>query len=187
MLFATARAAPQSDGGNNARVVLLQHATPIGNGICKYHNGEPTAATAARKKNDCSKENHDEKSSAPCGCRLLRMYRTNRNAATGECLLEVNSRSYMNGFCNIILERDGSFNIGADSNLRSKYFAYVLIDTEDGVARGYWNGQKGAVTHTKNWVLLFVRELAGSTAKRRFVLGGFWHAQMTALTARLLL
>jgi hypothetical protein len=67
----------------------------------------------------------------------------NANAAAGECLLEINNRSYMDGPCNIVLQRGGSFSIGVGAR-RSKYFAYVSIDAEDGVARGYWNGEEAA-------------------------------------------
>jgi hypothetical protein len=66
------------------------------------------------------------------------------HAATGECLLEVDNWSYMDGRCNIVMGRGGSFSIGIGDRRRSRYFAYVDVDADEGVARGYWNGEEGA-------------------------------------------
>ena len=61
-------------------------------------------------------------------------------AFMGDCLLEVDRRIYLDGPCDIGMNRDGSFTIGV-GNRRSDYFAYVDLDPDaPGVARGYWNG-----------------------------------------------
>lgn len=60
-------------------------------------------------------------------------------AASGECLLEVKGRVYIDGACDIRLERGGSFTISD-----RQYFATVLIDTDQGEASGHWNETPGA-------------------------------------------
>jgi hypothetical protein len=59
-------------------------------------------------------------------------------AAQGECYLSVDSRTYLNGRCNVILRADGSFSIGAGEHSRSRFFAYVNM--VDGQAWASWNG-----------------------------------------------
>lgn len=65
-------------------------------------------------------------------------------AKTGRCLLEVNKKTYLDGPCEVSIEKGGSFTIGVSDKHPSKYFAYVLMD-DDG-AHGYWNEEPGA-TH----------------------------------------
>jgi hypothetical protein len=66
------------------------------------------------------------------------------NAFTGECLLRVGQRSYIDGRCDIQMDRDGSFTIGAsERGIPNGYFAMVAIERK-GIASGYWNEEKGA-------------------------------------------
>lgn len=59
-------------------------------------------------------------------------------ARTGQCLLQVDQKTFLNGPCEIAInDKQGSFSIGAGEKHRSKYFAYVNME-EDG-AHGYWN------------------------------------------------
>ena len=60
-------------------------------------------------------------------------------AFTGKCLLNVDGKNYLNGPCNIdMIDKDGSFTIGASDTSRSPYFAYVVV-TSPGVAEASWN------------------------------------------------
>ena len=62
-------------------------------------------------------------------------------AFVGNCLLEVDGRTYLDGPCEIGMGRDGSFTIGI-GNPRSDYFAYVNLDSDaPRVAKGYWNSR----------------------------------------------
>jgi hypothetical protein len=61
-------------------------------------------------------------------------------AFEGECLIEVGSRSYLDGACNIEMSADGSFSVGAGDLSRSEFFAYVSLTPTSGIASGYWNG-----------------------------------------------
>ena len=61
-------------------------------------------------------------------------------AFDGRCILQVGGKTYLNGICNVEMEEDGSFSIGAGDNARAKYFAFVRIR---GVAQGFWNGVGG--------------------------------------------
>ena len=59
-------------------------------------------------------------------------------AKTGRCVLEVKQKVYLDGACEIeINDNKGSFTIGVGKTHRSKYFAYVNVES-DGV-HGYWN------------------------------------------------
>ncbi|WP_175853916.1 hypothetical protein [Burkholderia anthina] len=59
-------------------------------------------------------------------------------AKTGQCLLQVNQKTFLNGPCEITInDKQGSFSIGAGEKHRSRYFAYVNM--EDDGAHGYWN------------------------------------------------
>ena len=63
------------------------------------------------------------------------------NAFTGQCVLQVDGRTYLNGPCPITLDKGGDFTVGSDSNRTSKYFAMVSIeDKTAGTATGFWNG-----------------------------------------------
>src|SRR4051794_6236560 len=66
------------------------------------------------------------------------------HASPGDCFLRVSSRTYLNGPCNIILSPGGSFSIGAGEHKRSRYFASVEVDPNQGKARGFWNGVEAA-------------------------------------------
>lgn len=68
---------------------------------------------------------------------------TSASAAPVHCFLEVNNHVYVNGICNFEPGGGGSFSIGTGDKARSRYFAYVNIDANEGVARGYWNGEEG--------------------------------------------
>jgi hypothetical protein len=61
-------------------------------------------------------------------------------AFQGECYLSVQQGIYLDGPCNIELQPDGSFSIGAADSARSRYFAYIEIDQSTGTATGSWNG-----------------------------------------------
>ena len=60
-------------------------------------------------------------------------------AAEGDCYLSVGSRTYLDGPCNVMIQSDGSFSIGAGERTRSRYFAYVFLDRPSGKGSGYWN------------------------------------------------
>ncbi|WP_426425230.1 hypothetical protein [Bradyrhizobium genosp. A] len=65
------------------------------------------------------------------------------NAATGRCVLQVARKTYLDEQCEIAINDDqGSFSIGVGERHRSKYFAYVNIDSDG--ARGYWNETSGS-------------------------------------------
>lgn len=57
---------------------------------------------------------------------------------TGKCLLEINGTKYIDGQCEISMNKDGSFQI-----IKAGYFASVNIE-EKNIASGYWNEEKGA-------------------------------------------
>src|SRR5262245_22587010 len=84
------------------------------------------------------------------------------HAFQGECMLEVDGVSYLNGSCNIELERDGSFSIGTGDLASSEYFAYVFLSAEaPDIGEGMWNGEE-ATSHA--------HEPLGNLARR----GGCW-------------
>jgi hypothetical protein len=59
-------------------------------------------------------------------------------AKTGRCVLQVKQKTYLNGSCPIkINDDDGSFTIGVSEKHRSKYFAYINMESDG--AHGYWN------------------------------------------------
>ncbi len=60
-------------------------------------------------------------------------------AAQGDCYLSVGARTYLDGSCNIMIQSDGSFSIGAGERTRSRYFAYVFLDPAGGKGSAYWN------------------------------------------------
>jgi len=68
-------------------------------------------------------------------------------AFQGRCLLEVNSKKYINGPCDIVVfDKDGSFMIGTDE--KRGYFAYVNLDDSPKAgapqtADGFWNEEPG--------------------------------------------
>ncbi|WP_321813935.1 MULTISPECIES: hypothetical protein [unclassified Paraburkholderia] len=76
-------------------------------------------------------------------------------AKTGRCLLEVNNKTYLDGPCEVKIEKGGTFTIGVSDKHPSKYFAYVLMD-DDG-AHGYWNEEPGA-THAHSELGLLRRD-----------------------------
>jgi hypothetical protein len=57
----------------------------------------------------------------------------------GRCLLEVGGKKYINRICNIEIENNGGFSIGADG--ASGLFAYVT-KYDDGTAQGSWGGAR---------------------------------------------
>jgi hypothetical protein len=76
-------------------------------------------------------------------------------AKTGRCLLEVNRKAYLDGPCEVKIEKGGTFTIGVSDKHPSKYFAYVLMD-DDG-AHGYWNEEPGA-THAHSELGILKRD-----------------------------
>jgi len=81
------------------------------------------------------------------GMALLLSGVTASEAFTGDCLLDVDGQTYLDGPCNIEMDRDGSFSIGAAESTRSEYFAFVDLDPDTkGVAAARWNGV-GATSH----------------------------------------
>ena len=59
-------------------------------------------------------------------------------ARTGRCVLQVKQKTYLDGPCEIGVNDDqGSFTIGVSDTHRSKYFAYVNMESDG--AHGYWN------------------------------------------------
>lgn len=59
-------------------------------------------------------------------------------AATGRCVLQVKHKTYLNQRCVIGINDDkGSFTIGVSDAHRSKYFAYVNMESDG--AHGFWN------------------------------------------------
>lgn len=66
----------------------------------------------------------------------------------GQCLLEVLERRYIDGRCPILMDSDGSFQIGASENEPLTYFATVTIVGKD-VGDGHWNEESGvSYAHT---------------------------------------
>ncbi len=64
---------------------------------------------------------------------------TPAQAFMGKCVLNVGGKDYLNGPCEIeMLDKDGSFTVGASDTAPSPYFAYVTV-TSPGVAEGSWN------------------------------------------------
>lgn len=59
----------------------------------------------------------------------------------GKCLLQVNGQTYMDGECDVALERDGSFFMGAGHNVSPRYFVYINIVFPN-QATGNWNGRE---------------------------------------------
>jgi hypothetical protein len=76
-------------------------------------------------------------------------------AKTGRCLLEVNRKAYLDGPCEVKIEKGGTFTIGVSDKHPLKYFAYVLMD-DDG-AHGYWNEEPGA-THAHSELGILKRD-----------------------------
>jgi hypothetical protein len=59
-------------------------------------------------------------------------------ARTGRCVLQVKQKTYLDERCEIGSNDDrGSFTIGVGETHRSKYFAYVNMESDG--AHGYWN------------------------------------------------
>lgn len=69
------------------------------------------------------------------------------NARTfdGKCLLEVQQQKYLNGPCEVSMESDGGFTIGASETKPITYFAIVEVTGKD-QGEGFWNEERGA-TH----------------------------------------
>jgi hypothetical protein len=63
-------------------------------------------------------------------------------AFDGRCILQVRGKTYLNSICNVEMDENGSFSIGAGDNEHTKYFAFVRIEHR-GVAQGFWNGVDG--------------------------------------------
>ena len=61
----------------------------------------------------------------------------------GKCLLEVLGRRYIDGRCSILMDSDGSFQIGTSENEPLTYFATVTIVGKD-VGDAHWNEESGA-------------------------------------------
>lgn len=60
-------------------------------------------------------------------------------AFQGKCLIQVDGKDYLKGPCEVeMLDKDGSFTVGASDTAPSDYFAYVVV-TSPGVADGSWN------------------------------------------------
>lgn len=60
-------------------------------------------------------------------------------AFEGKCLIRVGGKNYLKGRCEIeLLDKDGSFTVGASDKAPSDYFAYVTV-MSPGVADGSWN------------------------------------------------
>lgn len=66
-------------------------------------------------------------------------------AFTGECVLQVKGVSYIDGRCDITMDKGGSFQVSTTGKGRL-YFAYVLPEG-DGTANGTWNGTIPGATH----------------------------------------
>ncbi len=62
-------------------------------------------------------------------------------AAPGDCYLGVGGRTYLDGPCNVMIQSDGSFSIGAGERTRSRYFAYVFLDPGGGKGSATWNSE----------------------------------------------
>ena len=67
------------------------------------------------------------------------------HAFKGECVLQVKGVSYLDGPCDIAMERDGSFQVGTFRKGRL-YFA-VVFPEGSGRATGSWNGTIPRATH----------------------------------------
>ncbi len=63
-------------------------------------------------------------------------------AFPSECFLEINGQSYLDGTCNIVMQEGERFTVGrGDRQHRSKYSAAVVLDPQEGLAYGHWNGR----------------------------------------------
>ncbi len=62
-------------------------------------------------------------------------------AGPGDCCLGVGGRTYLDGPCNLMIQSDGSFSIGAGERTRSRDFAYVFLDPGGGKGSATWNSK----------------------------------------------
>lgn len=70
---------------------------------------------------------------------------TASQAFMGECLLEVDGKTYIDGRCNVEMARDGGFSIGSGGAQPSKYFARVTRYKDSPLfSGGFWNGVEAA-------------------------------------------
>jgi hypothetical protein len=60
----------------------------------------------------------------------------------GECLIQVDGRTFKDGFCRMTVFPGGSFQTGGEQ--RGEIFAIVNIDGTSGQAEAFWNGAEGA-------------------------------------------
>jgi hypothetical protein len=63
----------------------------------------------------------------------------NADERKGECFLQVDDTTYINGACQISFEANGSFSVSALQSGKNVSFAIVRVRTT-GIAWGYWNG-----------------------------------------------
>lgn len=99
-------------------------------------------------------------------CLMAFLYACPASASPGKCFLRVHGKIFLNAICNVEMNPDdGSFSIGTGEQNSSKYFAFVNIDPEKGVARGYWNGVE-AESHAHEDLGILVRKGACWENKR---------------------
>ena len=87
------------------------------------------------------------------------------HAVTGQCVLVVDGKTYLNGPCPMTLEKGGDFTIGSDGKTMSKHFAMVSIDKASGTGDGWWNGPEGG-GHAHDKLGLLTRKGACWTNER---------------------
>ena len=64
------------------------------------------------------------------------------SAEISRCVLQVDGRGCIDGPCEFEGMPSGGFTIGVSDRVPMPYFAYISID--GGVARGFWNEERGA-------------------------------------------
>jgi hypothetical protein len=93
-------------------------------------------------------------------------------AAPGDCYLRVAGKTYLDGRCNVMMDKSGDFSIGmVDTGKPSKYFASVtVIDASTGKGEGLWNG-------------IFAESHAQDTLGKLSRLGGCWVNEVVKVCA----
>jgi hypothetical protein len=75
---------------------------------------------------------------------ILLGFAVTASAEPGKCVLRVDGHNYINGPCDINLERGGDFQITSLGNAYPYYFAYVYLEgSSPGHATGAWNDKDG--------------------------------------------
>ena len=77
------------------------------------------------------------------------------HAFRGECVLQVKGVSYIDGSCDVTMEKGGYFEVSSSSG--RLYFAQIFVES-DGSATGSWNGTSPGTTHAHSDLGALVRQ-----------------------------